>query len=143
MKNTVFVRVFCAVLRGILDWYSEGLRILCECSENPNATRYSVVFSHFCRIWCSRSEFARILVCSCAFLMYSVEYGRSREMHRIRVRIRQYTCILITKVPFRSQKRPHPSAWEGAGRSDTPPNPIALRLQAVCVVVCMARGAQR
>ena len=41
MKNTVFFCVFCAVPRGILDWYSEGLRILCECSENTNATRYS------------------------------------------------------------------------------------------------------
>ena len=32
-------------------------------------------------------------------------------------------------------------AWEGAGKSDTPR--IRSRLQAVCVVVCMARGAQR
>ena len=33
MKNTVFFCVFCTVLRGILDWCSEVLRILCEFLE--------------------------------------------------------------------------------------------------------------
>ena len=38
--------------------------------------------------------------------MYSVEYGRFREMCRIRVRIRQNKCILITKVLFDNKKGP-------------------------------------
>ena len=78
--------------RGILEWYSEGLRILCEFLENTNAMRYSGGI-----LWYSRTfdeygahtlPHARILVYSCAFLMYSVEYGQFWEMCRIRVELR-------------------------------------------------------
>ena len=35
------------ILRGILEWYSDGLRILCELLENTNGTWYSRTFAEF------------------------------------------------------------------------------------------------
>ena len=89
MKNTVFFCVFCAVPRGILAWYSEGLRILCELLENTGillvfwgilslSQNMALTLFHMLVFLC-------ILVYSCAFLMYSVEYGQFWEMCRIRV----------------------------------------------------------
>ena len=73
--------------------YRKHGRILRELLENTNATRYSVGILWYSRTFAEFGALAqnllvRILVLSCAFLMYSVEYGRFREMCRIRVRIR-------------------------------------------------------